>query len=145
MSVSGTLAAISNDKSSVLFNTIALGGDSSILISRLNLTLKQYYSRMSDLTSAGLITRKNGKYSVTSFGKVVCETQELIGKAVQNLYKLNAIDSIVCAEFPTAEREKIIDNLIKDSKMKEILIHKQCFDNVLDEQDKAKIPNMSMR
>ena len=45
VSVSDTLGAISNDKSFVLFNTIALaGGDSSILISRLNLTLKQYCS-----------------------------------------------------------------------------------------------------
>jgi hypothetical protein len=143
MSVSGTLAATSNDKSLVLFNTIALaGGDSSILMSRLNLTLKQYYSRMSDLTSAGLITRKNGKYSITSFGKVVCEAQELIGKAVQNLSKLKAIDSIESAEFPTAEHDKIIDILIKDSRIKEILVRKQCFDTVPDENEKTKTPNM---
>ena len=127
----------------VLFNTIALaGGDSSILISRLSLTLKQYYSRVSDLTSAGLITRKNGKYSATSFGKVVCEAQELIGKAVQNLSRLNAIDSIDCAEFPTAERDKIVDSLIKDSKIKEMLVRKQCFDTVLDENENTKTPNM---
>ena len=72
VSVSDTLSAISNDKSLMLFNIIALvGGDSSILISRLNLTRKQYYSIIFDLTNAGLILRKNGKYSLTSFGKVV--------------------------------------------------------------------------
>jgi predicted transcriptional regulator len=95
VSVSETLSTICNDKSLVLFNTIALaGGDSSILISRLNLTRKQYYSRMSDLTNAGLILRKNGKYFLTSFGKVVYEAQDLIGKAIQHLSKLKAIDSI---------------------------------------------------
>jgi predicted transcriptional regulator len=85
VSVSGILSAISNDKSLVLFNTIALaGGDTSILISRLNLTRKQYYSRMSDLTNAGVIRRKNGNYFLTSLGKVVYDAQELIGKAVRN-------------------------------------------------------------
>lgn len=123
VSVSGTLSAISNDKSLVLFNTIALAsGDSSILISRLNLTRKQYYSRMSDLTNAGVIRRKNGKYFLTSLGKVVYEAQELIGKAVQYYSKLQAIDSIETPEFPAAELSKIIDGLIKNSKIKEILI-----------------------
>jgi hypothetical protein len=37
------LTSISNDKSLAIFNTIALtGGDSSILISKINLTRKQY-------------------------------------------------------------------------------------------------------
>src|SRR5207245_5016537 len=113
VSVSDTLSAISNDKSLVLFNTIALAsGDSSIPISRLNLTRKQYYSRMSGLINVGLIRRKNGKYFLTSFGKVVYEAHELIGKAIQHLSKLKAIDSIESAEFPTAERDKIIDTLI---------------------------------
>src|SRR5690348_17019469 len=95
VSVCDTLGAISNDKSLVLFNTIALaGGDRSVLISRLNLTRKQYYSRMSDLTNAGLILRKNGKYFLSSFGWIVYEAQELIGKAIEHLSKLKAIDSI---------------------------------------------------
>jgi hypothetical protein len=61
VSVSDILSAISDDRSLVLFNTIALAsGDSSILISRLNLTRKQYYSRLSDLIKAGLVRRMNG-------------------------------------------------------------------------------------
>jgi len=81
VSVSDTLNAISNDKSLMLFNIIALvGGDSSILMSRLNLTRKQYYSKISDLTNAGLIQRKTGRFLLTSFGKVVYEAHVLIGK-----------------------------------------------------------------
>jgi len=126
VSVSGILSAISNDKSLVLFSTIALAsGDSSILISRLNLTRKQYYSRMSDLTNAGVIRRKNGKYFLTSLGKVVYEAQELIGKAVEFYSKLQAIDSIETPKFPAAEVLTIIDSLIQNSKIKEILINAQ--------------------
>lgn len=124
--VSGVLSAISNDKSLVLFKTIALAsGDSSILISRLNLTRKQYYSRMSDLTNAGVIRRKNGKYFLTSLGKVVYEAQELIGKAVE-FY--SAVDSIETPKFPAAEVLKIIDSLIQNSRIKQILINAQ-YDN----------------
>jgi len=127
ISVSDTLSAISNDKTLVLFNTIALaGGYSSILVKRLNLTRKQYYSRMSDLTNAGLILRKNGMYFLTSFGKVVYEAQELIGKAVQHLSKLKAIDSIESAEFPASELSKLINTLITNNELKEILIGRQC-------------------
>ena len=133
VSVCDTLSAISNDKSLVLFNTIALAsGDSSILISRLNLSRKQYYSRMSDLTNAGLILRKNGKYFLTSFGKVVYEAQELIGKAVQHLSKLKAIDSIESEEFPASELSKVIDTLINNSRIKEILISRKS-DNIENE------------
>jgi hypothetical protein len=123
VSVSDTLSAISDDKSLVLFNTIALAsGDSSILISGLNFTRKQYYSRMSGLINVGLITRKNGKYFLTSFGKVVYEAQELIGNAFQHSSKLKVIDSIETHDFPAAERKRIIDTLIDSSKIREILI-----------------------
>ena len=126
VSVSDILSAISDDKSLVLFNTITLAtGDSSILTSRLNLTRKQYYSRMSDLTNAGLILRKNGKYFLTSYGKVVYEAQGLIGKAVQYSSKDKAIDSIESPEFPASELTKLIDTLINNSQIKEILVSSQ--------------------
>ncbi len=117
---------MSDDKSLVLFNTIALvSGDSSILISKLGLTRKQYYSRMPELINKGLITRKACKYFLTSFGKIVYEAQELIGKAVQYASKLKAIDSIESPEFPAAKRSKIIDTLINNSQIEEILISPQ--------------------
>ena len=126
ISVSDILGAISDDKSLVLFNTIAIAsGDSTILISRLNLTRKQYYSRMIDLINAGLVRRINGKYFVTSFGKVVYKAQELIGTAVQHSSKLKAIDSIESPKFPAAELSKIIDTLISNSEIKEILVSQQ--------------------
>jgi predicted transcriptional regulator len=147
VSVSETLRAICNDKSLVLFNTIALAsGDSNILISRLNLTRKQYYSRMSDLTNAGLILRNNGKYFLTSFGKVVYEAQELIGNAVQHLSKLKAIDSIETHEFPAEERNRIVDTLINNSKIKEVLVSPHFpAENEIELDDSAPTIRSSMR
>ena len=119
VSVSDILSAISDDKSLVLFNTIAIAsGDSTILISTFNLARKQYYSRMSALINAGLVRRMSGKYFVTSFGKVVYKAQVLNGKAVQYSSKLKAIDSIETPEFPSAELSKIIDTLISNGEIK---------------------------
>ena len=123
--VSDILTAISDDKSLALFNTIALSsGNTDVLMSKLGFTRKQYYSRMYALTNAGLITRSNGKYSLTSFGKIVYEAQILIGKAKQNYWKLKAIDSIESSghELSSEERCKIINSLIVDNDLKEILL-----------------------
>jgi hypothetical protein len=76
---------------------------------------------MSDLINVGLIRRKNGKYFLTSFGRIVYEAQELIGKAVQYSSKFKAIDSLETSEFPAAERNNIIDTLINNGKIKDIL------------------------
>ena len=138
VSVSDTLSAICNDKSLVLFNTIAIAsGDSTILISRLNLTRKQYYSRMSDLANVGLIRRKNGKYFLTSFGRIVYDAQELIGNAIQYSLKLKAIDSIDTPEFPVEERNKLIDTLINNNEIKEILVSRHRNNNIPAEKEIA--------
>jgi hypothetical protein len=124
ISISDTLSAISNDKSLVLFNTIALSsGNTDILIAKLDITRKQYYSRMSELMNAGLIIRRNGKYFLTSYGKVVYEAQILIGKANENYWKLKAFDSIKSSghDMRAEELIRVIDTLILDNDLKEIL------------------------
>jgi predicted transcriptional regulator len=76
---------ISDDKSLALFNTVALLEPATdILTSKVQLTTKQYYSRIYNLTACGLIKRHNGKYYLTSLGKVAYEIQLKIGKAVNN-------------------------------------------------------------
>jgi len=138
VSVSDSLSAISDDKSLVLFNTIALASeDSSILLSKLELTRKQYYSRMSELTKACLIRRRNGRYFLTSFGRIVYDAQELIGNAVQYSLKLKAIDSIDTPEFPVEERNKLIDTLINNNEIKEILVSRHCNNNIPAEKEIA--------
>jgi hypothetical protein len=142
LTISDTLASISNDKSLVLFNTIALASENtSILITRLKLTRKQYYSRISDLVNAGLIIRKRGKYILSSLGKIVYEAQMLIGKGIQNYWKLKAIDSIESSpdsnRLPAEEYNRIIDTLVDCNDIKDILLRN---DNISASQ-KEKVYN----
>ncbi|HET7147518.1 MAG TPA: hypothetical protein VFI73_03380 [Candidatus Nitrosopolaris sp.] len=82
------------------------------------------------MINAGLVRRINGKYFVTSFGKVVYKAQELIGMAAQYSSKLKAIDSIESPNFPATELSKIIDTLITNREIKEILISRQWNNNI---------------
>jgi len=127
MAVADVLKTIAEDKSLVLFNTIALSNsDSDILISTLHLTRKQYYARLSALLKAGLVKREMAKYSLTTFGMIVYYAQEIIGKAVNQYWKLKAIDSInvTCnGKLPQDQIHRIIDTLITDQEIKDILLH----------------------
>ena len=116
---------ISEDKSLLIFKTIFLAsGDSSVnLRTHLNLTKKQYYSRISRLTKAGLVNREKGRYFVTAFGKVIYDAQRLLGSAVKNYWKLKALDFLVANDkVPKEERSKIIDLMISNPQIKEILL-----------------------
>lgn len=122
--ISDTLKSISDDKSLILFNMIALSpGTTDSFAEKLDLTRKQSYSRISALGKAGLIKRRNGGYHLTSYGRIVYEVQLLIGKAKKSLWKLNAIDSIESSllELTINERRNIINCLMVDDNLKEIL------------------------
>jgi hypothetical protein len=128
LSVAKVLNAISDDKSWSLFNAIAISSDRTygqesgdggqILISSMNLTRKQYYHRINRLSSLGLIYRKKGRYSLSSLGTVVYETQKPIEIAIQNLWRLVALDSLESSpsieRVPAEERNRIINLLLGD-------------------------------
>jgi hypothetical protein len=122
-SVANILNAISDDKSLVLFKTIAIDS-SDFLISKVNLSCKQYYSRISNLIKSDLISRKNKRYFLTSFGKIVYDAQKRIEMAAEDHWKLKAIDSIERSDnrgLPAEEFKEIIDNLIKNQQIRDIL------------------------
>jgi hypothetical protein len=121
------LKRIADDKTLTLFNSIAVSdGEGYIPIRELNLTAKQYYSRISGLINAGLVKRHKGKHSLTLLGKVVYHSQITIGKTLAYYWKLKAIESIQITTankgLPTAELSKIIDTLIDNYQIKDILI-----------------------
>ncbi|HYT02495.1 MAG TPA: hypothetical protein VEL70_06260 [Candidatus Acidoferrum sp.] len=126
-SLGNLMKLISDNKSLLIFKTIFLAsGDSGEnLRTQLNLTKKQYYSRISRLTKAGLVKRQKGRYFVTAFGRVIYDAQRLLGSAIKNYWKLKAIDSLGAAnddKMPTEERTKIIDLMIGNPQIKEILL-----------------------
>jgi hypothetical protein len=127
ISIADVLDTISDDKSLVLFNTIALSNSdgSDILISKLKLTRKQYYSRISKLVKVDLVVRRNRKYFLTSLGKIVYDAQKIIGNAVGDYWKLKAVDTLeITDQMPKEEYNEIINALIENEKIKEGLIIK---------------------
>jgi len=126
--IDSILKKISDDKALILFNHIAVSdGDRYIPLREMNLTTKQYYSRISGLLSVGLIRRDKGKYSLTLLGKVVYDSQMTIGKTLAYYWKLKAIDSIemsasVTSGLPEGERVQLINALIDNHHIKDILM-----------------------
>ena len=139
LSVEIVFSALSDNKSLSLFNIIGFMSSShasdddagqptgEILISRMNLTRRQYYTRISQLRDAGLITRKRARFVLTSLGRVVYETHKTIGIAIQNRWRLQAIDSLentlITHGMPTEERHKLINTLLGNcDNLREILL-----------------------
>ena len=127
-SITSILKKISDDKALILFNHIAVSnGNRYIPLREMDLTTKQYYSRISGLLTAGLIKRHKGKYSVTLLGKVVYDSQMIIGKTLAYYWKLKAIESVetsasVTTGLPQEERVQLINALIDNHHIKDILM-----------------------
>jgi hypothetical protein len=125
-SISLILKRISDDKALVLLNSIAVvDGEKYIQLKRMNLTTKQYYSRISGLTDAGLVKRHKGKYSLTMLGHVVYDSQMIIGKTLAYYWKLKVIESVEMSThsgLPNEEITQLINALIDNHRIKDILM-----------------------
>jgi hypothetical protein len=125
-SISYILKKISDDKALTLFNNIALAKDNShIPLKEMNLSTKQYYSRISGLTSAGLIKKKQGQYCLTALGKVVYNAHTVIGRALSYYWKMKAIESIQSSAGRELAREDmlmLIQSLIDNHQVRDILL-----------------------
>jgi hypothetical protein len=125
-SISLVLKKISDEKTLFLLNSIAgADGDKYIHLKEMNLSTKQYYSRISGLMDAGLIKRLKGRYSLTLLGRVVHDSQMIIVKALSYYWKLKVIESIEMSpnsDLPNEEIAQLVDALIDNHNIKEILI-----------------------
>jgi len=69
----------------------------------------------SEMGKPGLAKMEIAKYSLTTFGMILYHTQEIIGKALNQYWKLKAIDSINVTsngQLPQDKFHEIIDKLI---------------------------------
>lgn len=74
---------------------------------------------------AGLIKRCNGRYSLTTLGKIVYDSQMTIGKALSYYSRLKAIESIEMSygeAFPKEELEHLINMLIDNHQIKDMIM-----------------------
>ena len=125
-SIASILKKTSDDKALVLFNSIAVStyNERLIPLREMNLSTKQYYSRISGLEDAGLIKRHKGKYFLTLLGKVVYDSHLIIGKTLAYYWKLKAIESMEMSPsvLPNEEKTQLINALIDNHQIKDILM-----------------------
>jgi hypothetical protein len=131
-SVTDVLKKISDDGALTLFNSIATSnGQSHIRLRDMNLSTRQYYSKLSGLMSAGLVRRDYGKYSLTLIGKIVYDAYLEICTALSCYWKLKAIDSIEMsttgAGLSKEELRQLISALIDNQFVKDVLIKEYCY------------------
>jgi predicted transcriptional regulator len=125
-SLAAVLKSISDDKSLSIFQTIANASSSTeqISLTRLSLTRKQYYSKISAMMKVGLIKRQSGRYYLTPFGKVIYCCTMTAKNALDNYYNLKAIEATEVSGLPSEEIGKLIDVLIDNQQIKEFITKK---------------------
>jgi hypothetical protein len=127
-SIEDIYEALSDNKTLVLFNTIALADaeGAEIQIRRMGLTTRMYYVRISKLTEVGLIRRLNGRYFLTLLGKMIYDIHVTTSRVLNYHWKFKAIESIQLScpagmKLPEEEFSKIVDTLIDDHKIKNMV------------------------
>ena len=124
-SITNILKKISDDKALILFSRIAISGESvCIPLKEMNLSTKQYYSRISGLIEAGLVRRSHGKYYLTPIGNVVNEAHMMIGKALSYYWRIKIIESVQYSSDGISKEDlsKLITILIDNHGIKDILL-----------------------
>ena len=78
---------------------------------------------MEQLSKQGLVARKNGKYYLTTMGKIIYELQNVVGIAVNDYWKLKAIDSLrIQDQLPEDQVAKLIDTLVENQGLRDIIL-----------------------
>jgi hypothetical protein len=141
-SITSVLKVISDEKALALFEKIVVSdnnNDRFISLKEINLTTKQYYSRLFGFLKAGLIKRHKGKYIPTLLGRVVYESQMVIEEALSNYWKLKVIDQIEMSnsDLPTEVVTRLINALIDNHQIKDVLM-KRADDSYIEAKSEAK-------
>jgi NurA-like 5'-3' nuclease len=123
VSLAQVLKSIADDKSLSVFLLIAnVRSNGEIILKKLGLTRRQYYSKISAMMKAGLIKRVNGRYYLTPFGKVVYCCTMISKNALDEYYNLKAVEVTTEAhELSNEEIDKLMDVLIKNQQVKKFL------------------------
>jgi hypothetical protein len=143
-SLTSILKKISDDKTLVLFNSIALSSSSNerqFTLKEMNLSTKQYYSRMSGLQHAGLVKKHKGNYSLTLLGHAVYNTQMVIGQTLTYYWKIKALEEIEMSTpgIPNEEKTQLINAMIDNPQIRDILLRLISIPSVVS-KSKTQIP-----
>jgi CheY-like chemotaxis protein len=127
ISINNIRSSISDSKTLDLLKTIgAEPCKSEVLLNKTKFTRKQYYSRIRQLTNAGLVRKSKGLYFLTSFGKLVYKYWMGIERSLDNYWHLKALDSLEMLDHMSIEqRKELVENFIDDHEIKDILVQNE--------------------
>ena len=121
-SLADVLRSISDDKSLSIFQLIGdVNSNGEIILKKLGLSSKQYYSRIAAMMATDLIKRQKGIYTLTPFGKVIYCCIMIAKSALNNYYNLKAVESIQGSGFSKEDLGKLVNTLIDNQQVKEFL------------------------
>jgi tRNA A37 threonylcarbamoyladenosine dehydratase len=115
------LSLIAERKCSVIFRSIGEQNEPTELqITKLDMTRKQFYSRISQLLQNDLVKKTHGKYELTLFGKVVFGIENKIQHSIDNYWKLKAIETLD-ENLPEIEKSNLIISIVDDPLIRDLL------------------------
>jgi hypothetical protein len=133
--VCDVLRVISDSNALALFEAIENNNNNSnnkdcttkLLLTKTQLTRKQYYSSLSEFIKIGLIKRTDGIYSLTTLGKIIYDAKTQLDSCINDYWKFQIIDQLEKTSskdnsLPKEEFTSVINALVSDSKMRDIII-----------------------
>jgi len=90
--------------------------ENTLSITKIGLTRKQFYTKLNELTTRGLVKREKGKYYLTTFGNIVydltSEYKNKLDSVIEDCWKFKAIDLLdISDELTNDEKHQIIAHL----------------------------------
>ena len=88
----------------------------TLSLSKIGLTRKQFYTRLNELITRGIIKREKGKYYFTTFGKIVYdltfEYMRKLDSVIEDCWKFKALDLLdISDEFTNDEKRKMMEHM----------------------------------
>ena len=88
----------------------------TLSITKIGLSRKQFYTKLNELTTRGLVRREKGKYYLTTFGNIVydltSEYKNKLDSVIEDCWKFKALDLLdISDELTNDEKQKIIEQL----------------------------------
>ena len=135
MALADVLKSVSDSKSLSILQAIAAApivvadddnnsNNEQIRLKELDLTTKQYYTRISAMIESDLIKKRGRRYYLTPFGKVIYCCTMIAKNALKNYYNLKAVEVNEDSGFSDEEISKLADALIDNQDVKEFLAKK---------------------
>ena len=120
-SITSVLKVISDEKALVLFNNIVVSENNGFIsLKKINLSPRQYYSKISGFQKTGLIKRRKGQYIPTLLGRAIYDSQ----MALSHYWKLKFIDEIETShsDLSIEDVKRLINALIDNHRIKDVLM-----------------------